>query len=695
MSRHLAKSLAIPCFVVIQSSILLGQAEAEITHKLAGDWIYSDRGGTIQYSLSADGHYRSHSVMTAPEYPHFMIEASGIYSVSGENVTFTPQSATSQGESAKLITVTGRYNTATDQLLLMPEGATAFRTYRRITGPLTTPSRDSTLPGVLIIGLLAGGLITLVASFTILSRYKRAVQKVLERDAPEKRPTSAVDVQAARSGEAYLRSWQETTPPLLLYAQARARRLGAVYSVAGLSAVLVWTGAFLLEAEAYGVKPALAFFVIFAWPTVICWNQVTGWSFKTRRRNDLLYAATFAILIVVLWLGFAKSPGQLLKAFFLANLIPTLLILAFSAPPVRSIGPCMLALFTSCALGTWATPHFFQQYVSALLLLSHLRDRLNISALQVVGLLMVASAIIFFSVGWLLMWLVVRNYRIHRNSDQSIQIDSIWLIWCVIEAIFISTSSPTSTGKGAYLALFGFPVYWIVRKVGFAWLRRRDKASIPGISLLYLRRFALNSKTDRLFRAISLLWRFVGEVRLLGGSDLARTTIQPHALLNFISFLGINAFSSQEKVDEQVKDLPQAADPDTRLRVSDFLCSYGVWQSAVSELIQRSEVVLADFRGFNQQNEGSRYEIEALLSLKPLERVLIVTDTAAARDYLAAAITNFWQNMPSESPNYHVRREAARIILQINQETDPLPVLRVLFSLFESERRLAAALAAK
>ncbi len=663
------------------------------SHQLAGTWTFSDAGATIQYVLSEDLTFRAHSAITAPDYPHFALDVSGSYTLSGDTIMLTPQSGTANGEPANLVIVTGRYDAAADQLLLKPETATGYSTYiRGSSNPLFSNSiqpSSSTLPGVLLVALILGGITTLFLSLGIIAAYKHTVERAMRPTLPnDEAPAFAPRPHDIQEGQSNPRGWEQQSQGFLLYARSRVNRLAMVYSAAGLACACILTFAFLLEAQVRSPLAILIFLAIFSWPVILCWNHVAAWNFRTRRRNELIYAALIVALgLVSHSLRGTNSFVQVGMAFLVANLLVTLLILAFSLSAVRSVGPCILALTTSYIAGAWVTIHVVATHSSTVLLLNKWTDRLRLGVYSSVIIACFLIVLVFLPLGWFVMSLIVRSYNLNRGSDQSVQVDSIWLLFSLVQGIIICTPSPGSSGRGVVLGMLAFPVYLTVRSIGFAWLRKSDVAAIPGISLLYLRRFHLRGRTEQLFRAVTLFWRVAGDVRLIGGPDLARSTIQPHTLFNFLrrkvnqSFIGSN-----EALDRQIANFPRSLDPDTRFRVTDFFCLDHMWRAAVTSLMIRSHVVLADFRGFTSKNKGALYEIRQLLHLVPIGRILILADTAEANDYLSDSVATLWRELPSTSPNYSSRHELPEVVLRVDSDRGILGVLEALFSLPERSR---------
>ena len=80
---------------------------------------------------------------------------------------------------------------------------------------------------------------------------------------------------------------------------------------------------------------------------------------------------------------------------------------------------------------------------------------------------------------------------------------------------------------------------------------------------------------------------------------------------------------------------------DGRHRINECYCHDTTWQDALHALVQTSDVVLMDLRGFKAHNAGCRYELGTLArSSRPLRVIVLVdadTDRVAADAEVAGA----------------------------------------------------------
>jgi hypothetical protein len=90
---------------------------------------------------------------------------------------------------------------------------------------------------------------------------------------------------------------------------------------------------------------------------------------------------------------------------------------------------------------------------------------------------------------------------------------------------------------------------------------------------------------------------------------------------------------------------------DGRFRVNDFFCHDDAWQITLSRLVEDSDAVLMDLRGFSLQNSGVAYEIGELINVVSLERVVFVADDTTDEEFLRQTVHHAWEKMRPTSPN--------------------------------------------
>jgi hypothetical protein len=253
--------------------------------------------------------------------------------------------------------------------------------------------------------------------------------------------------------------------------------------------------------------------------------------------------------------------------------------------------------------------------------------------------------------GWLFLRGVGRLYGWRFITDQSVIIDSLWFLFALTSAIDF-----TFFGLSWFLAPLGaFVVYKIVAAAGFALAREGSTGADP--KLLLLRVFSLGRRSARLFNAFGRRWRHAGSIRLIAGPDLATSTVEPHEFLDFLSGrLGRRFIAGPEMLDKRLAETEQRRDFDGRYRVDDFFCHDDTWQMVLKRLAQESDAVLMDLRGFLPGNLGCVFEINELLNVVPLDRVVFVIDDTTDMAFLHHVLAQGWKAVAADSPNRNLVR---------------------------------------
>jgi hypothetical protein len=145
-----------------------------------------------------------------------------------------------------------------------------------------------------------------------------------------------------------------------------------------------------------------------------------------------------------------------------------------------------------------------------------------------------------------------------------------------------------------------------------------------------------------LFDQVVQRWRFVGPVLLITASDLAARTLDADELVQFLEGrLGERFIAS---VDQLPPAGPSQANRDGRFPVQEYCCYDSSWQAVLEALLQRSQVVLMDLRGFGPAHGGCLHELGRLGASAHLQRVVLLadasTDRATAAEAFAAGTTS-------------------------------------------------------
>lgn len=502
-----------------------------------------------------------------------------------------------------------------------------------------------------------------VVSLLLLWIYLRAVKRSMRHRAcadtleppsaiAETTPAStapALPLQIVTAGETEGRG--PTAPKIESHTLAGPWRTAAVYTVAGLAYAVTLTTLYLGAGGLDFLPLRFLFFALtYAWPVVLTVGLVAAISWRGWLAATGVY---FLLLAAVTGVAIARSDtftwDQAIQGWRLINVPGTVLVLAFLVRPIRAVAPMVLVFMIAAVggltvwqnvLGPAGGPRSRQ--------VIELFVSLGLGGVEAAYAIQLGGAVILGLIGWVLLRGLGSLYRVRLISDQSILIDSTWLLFALTRAIDFAFFS-----LSLFLAPFAaFAVYKIVALVGFALLREKPAGAAPDPKLLLLRVFSLGRRSAQLFNAFGKLWRYAGSIRLIAGPDLATTTVEPHEFLDFLSGkLARRFISGPETLSQRLAETEPHRDFDGRYRVSDFFCHDDTWKMVLGCLARESDAVLMDLRGFSPSNKGCLFEINELLNVVPFNRVVFVVDGTTDIAFLREMFAQGWAALRADSPN--------------------------------------------
>ena len=418
---------------------------------------------------------------------------------------------------------------------------------------------------------------------------------------------------------------------------------GFIYA-AGVTLAWTWLAARTAGWQGFVWEGFVMFTLFFAWPLVVVIGLVLTVSWRAMGLVVLFYAALIVPIALYLMQGTGVTPAQFALNWWNINGPATLFVLVFLARPIRAMGPIVAALVVAAAAGVFGMAFFLDhtmiEWVAGVAGDLGFSGELGGFAVGfiVFGSAALAAALVAYIV---LRWLG-RLYRKQWISDQSIQIDAVWLTFAVLQA-----PKPLP-----YAGLAAFLLYKLVASLGqrLVGTRHTDDGRAP--RLLLLRVFSLGARSGRLFDAFARVWRYIGTVRLIAGPDLANSTVEPHEFLDFLAGrLQRRFISGRSALDQRLADTQLRRDPDGRLRVSSFYCYADTWQMVLRRLSRESDVVMMDLRGFARANQGCVYELHELLDAVALKNFLLVVDATTDEGFLTEVLRQGWAQIGADSPN--------------------------------------------
>jgi hypothetical protein len=532
--------------------------------------------------------------------------------------------------------------------------------------PATTQATDpgaGNLPGQLLFILLVATPLALVASIGLLKLYRRAVLRSMraraDSPATEHAPLEISTPSNQPVQTAPNLSVLDHASPITIGTAAAALysdllrapwRASMVYAVAGYCYAIVMAVAVLSSGD-LELLPFrfLSVFWVHAWPVVLTVNLVAA---ATRRARFATASVYFLVLATLGAITIARSPAldwaQIALLWAITNLPATILLWAFLNRRIRAVGPLVLTFMILAVAGSLLMLSFAASSEGRLRSIAELGVALGLNANGIFIGLIVLGLAVFGPVGWLTLRWIGHRYEQKKISDQSITLDAIWLLFGVEQSIVLISAGIVWILSG----LLAFVVYKVVVWAGFRLLGYQASSAQESPKLLLLRVFSLGKRSERLFDALAKHWRHAGSIRLIAGPDLATTTVEPHEFLDFLSGkLARRFIDGPETLDLRISEMDVEPDRDGRFRVNDFFCHDNAWQMTLHRLVDESDAVLMDLRGFSSQNRGVTFEINELVNTVPLGRVVFVVDDTTDEEFLRQTVQESWHRMRATSPN--------------------------------------------
>jgi hypothetical protein len=174
------------------------------------------------------------------------------------------------------------------------------------------------------------------------------------------------------------------------------------------------------------------------------------------------------------------------------------------------------------------------------------------------------------------------------------------------------------------------PLAWLAVTAGaYAWALGSTPATVAAPQLLILRVFAQKSRQHTLLDRLQQRWRYLGPVHQIGGPDLVALNVDLHECAMFLAGRLHELFLPEAASLAQLQSrLRTGADREGRFRINEVFCFNTAWRPTVEQLMQLSQVIVLDLRGFTRRREGTGYEISLLGRHRLLGRVVAVGDAA-------------------------------------------------------------------
>ena len=338
------------------------------------------------------------------------------------------------------------------------------------------------------------------------------------------------------------------------------------------------------------------------------------------------------------------TPMGMVKLWLLANSAPTLLAWFCFIRRIRAVAPLVLAFVVVCIGGLIAgwLGLFSKSGTDAVVTLSVSWD-LHVGWFLLAALILALACLVVF--GWLLIRCIAVAYCRRWLSDQSLTLDAFWLLFGSFYDMWLM--------QGGVMWIATLPAAFLVfRTVLEVSARIHGTKAGTGSGLIFLRVFSLGRRSDTLLNLVAMHWRYLGSIQMITGPDVARSTVQPHQFLDFISGKLTSHFVSDPiSLNRCLAGQDHAPDPDNRYRINNFFCYKDSWKPALLALVREGGIVLMDLRSFSYANAGCIHELQMLIREVPMDRCLLVVDDTTDEVFLENTLTTALAKLTPDAPN--------------------------------------------
>ena len=560
--------------------------------------------------------------------------------------------------------------------------------------------------GKLAFIVIAAVVLAFIAAWVIAGRYRAAMRRLMSapkvRAAPSPPPRggsrsvaqphllestpAAAAWPAAAPRDAIARAVasdpaQSTPPPQRVSAQDNRRAdLRLALLLIGLSGLMALSSAALFLGfdidDPFSFKRLGVLALVRLWPVIPALGLMWRWSRGRLLGMLLLWCAL--CFGVMLWRSIEPRPLELL-AFLAGEVgVPMLLVaLLCLGDATRAIASWLLPPLVGLV---WASVFG----VDALALMVERRSPwlLNLpswlGAHTVIALFALAPWLLAW---WPLKWLgraLARAYVRKWLSELMVLFTAVWAVSLLSQALTSASS------RGLFGLVMLLPLLWVPLAMAavLALARQRTVPRGRPPTLLVLRVFQHDAQVQALFDHVIERWRLTGNTVLIAGTDLADRTLGADDIFTFLDGgLAQRFIHTPADVAPRLAGFDLAPDAEGRFRINELYCHDTTWQDALAALVQHSDVVLMDLRGFQAHNAGCRHELAVLARARRLARVVVLTDAqtdhaAATAAAVGAPPDRFvWLDVPNVQ---HTGARERRAVLQSLFASAPSAVARPL-----------------
>ena len=306
--------------------------------------------------------------------------------------------------------------------------------------------------------------------------------------------------------------------------------LGCGVCVCGVAYAVVMTAGWMLatrDATVAWTKLAILSWTYF-WPAVLAVLLVAAYD---RSRRWQVLGVYFGVFAAFMTIAVARNPDlgllQLPLYWVLMNGAESVLLMTFLLRPIWAVGPLVLAFLLMLATGSQTLLSLAAGNEAVLRAIAGIGFGLGLGATEVFFGTMLLGIAAFAALGWPLLRWIGRRYEAKKFSDSSITIDSVFLLFAVVQSIGLAFEG----ALWILTALVAFAAWKAATLLGFR--LTRGHAGPPRTPLLLV--FRLGKRSEQLFDKLRRYWQSAGSISMIAGPDLVTTTVEPHEFLEFVS----------------------------------------------------------------------------------------------------------------------------------------------------------------
>ncbi len=421
-----------------------------------------------------------------------------------------------------------------------------------------------------------------------------------------------------------------------------------------------------------GIGQFMHFFIVFSFPLypVSVILLAKGWM-----EQLIITAIIFFIYVICLYISWASLANNkttywnALLSLTYFNFVPLVLILLCRIKWIRAAGLFVLSFFVITLSGPAILFYYTNNHLS---FFENWTNRFDNNGTLIIWLLL--STLIVIILAWITLKGIKYLYINKWINDMQLNADACLLLFNITYAVFIYSNSPLY----ALISFTAFPAYKISGYILFYFLRKRKLKQVSP-RLLLLRVFALGDASRYLFERVLKHWRYAGSIQMISGPDLATTTIEPHEIISYVRGKLKNSFcEDEESIKQNISRADILPDMDGTHRVNEFFCRDDNWKEVLKKLVSQSDVVFMDLRSFSEKFKGCQYEIEALVNLVSLDKLVFMIDDKTDILFTKTVFVKAFQLAGNNSANSSVQQPVIFYKIKNNRHKDVFNLLNLL-----------------